>query len=367
MNADASPKYWDYCYKVINIKHYFFSECNKSGLIKLYEIQKIWSRWLITHLSRRTANEPKMVGNADEHRSIIVTCIDIHDDQELLLELQKSGSMPNTVYKTLHKMFISMIDTTLKDYDLTPMIVDGKFSVNTTGDESTVTWTNHEESLSVKINKDKYSRLKRDYVGPADDLLIHIWKLVWQYTILDGNSLQWAVPSYVLKQFNGMITDLRGELFASPTNRFMTEYFSLFPTDQMFGATANFFNMDKDYLMMGGTYIVNPPFIEEFFIKSSRIIIDEMIRAFKLNIALTMIYIMPNWLDSKGYNALKESYFFRGEKVLLKREHSYYESASDSYVYNGAFNTHILVLSTEQKTGIDLQRIKWGTDPTNDI
>src|SRR5437667_414096 len=83
------------------------------------------------------------------------------------------------------------------------------------------------------------------------------------YYILDGQSLQWSLPPQILGIFNDFLS-VKTELFASPSNHYLSNHYSLFYVDKQFGAIDNFFNL-KSENMLEGTYEINPPFIEKIF------------------------------------------------------------------------------------------------------
>lgn len=332
--------YLDYVNDVIKVKDYFYRNCK---IKKTYEINKIWARWMITHLS--TADSKDTQGDR-----IIMTNLTPDDDQQLLLELTGIGEYPNSNYQQFVGDFLKYVHDKLNKYADSSFKHGGTVEVGDpeeafNGVFRALKWIRNKTYMTVKIRSNKYKKLHKCCTD-RKQTDFRIWQLVWQYSILDGNSLQWAVPASVFCTLNREF-ELKAELFASPTNCFLPSYFSLFNSDRYFGSNGNFFNMKPGHLMLGGTYMVNPPFIEELFIKSSEILVQRLITAFENNVSLTLIYIMPNWLDSKGYSRLRECYFFRKELVLQANKHVYYETASESYI-PAKFNTHMLVLSTNQ-------------------
>ena len=102
--------------------------------------------------------------------------------------------------------------------------------------------------------------------------------------------------------------------------------------------------MDQSKLL-SGTYEVNPPFIEYVFIESSKRVIATLTHSQKLGCDLMFIYIMPDWLDSEGYQILVNSGFIIDELVLKEKNHHYYQNSNGKSILVN-FDTHVLIIGT---------------------
>jgi hypothetical protein len=186
-----------------------------------------------------------------------------------------------------------------------------------------------------------------------------LWRLIFRYWLLDGPSLQWAVPlSLTLNHL------CQGELFASPLNVCQSFYFSLYEEDREFGSQGNFFRprsrpdlrVSKTPVLAPGIYHVNPPFIESIFIQSSRQILD-WLEHISPDQELGFIYIMPNWLDSQGYSQLTNSPFLQSHQVMPRRGH-HYQSLSNRLI-EAHFNTHIIAVGTDAIASTLINYAEW--------
>ena len=161
--------------------------------------------------------------------------------------------------------------------------------------------------------------------------------------MLDGKGLQWAIPTSVMSLLQTRFK-CNTELFASPLNRLLDNYYSLFPLDKLFGSRGNFFlSPDSDFV--SGAYEVNPPFIDSLFLKTTLRILRLLEIAEGNDKDLTFIYIMPKWTDFETYSLVKESQFCIKEIILRPYCHYYFQYITNTYI-KAKFTTCIVILST---------------------
>lgn len=202
---------------------------------------------------------------------------------------------------------------------------------NTSTDEST-----YPGGVSIESSKQP----------PGEDYLIkfRLWKLLNNYSLLDGLSYQWSLPPETFDLLTNSC-GLKAELFASPLNHHVKNYYSLFELDREFGSSGDFFESNYKDFSSGGFYEANPPFIESVFIQASQLILKYLEFAKEDKIDLSFMWIMPDWLDSFAYRRLKASSFFRKELVLRKGQHKYWEYRKNRII-QANFNTHVLILTS---------------------
>jgi len=338
---------WHYN-SIKDLKRYFISN---SGVSK-YESHKIWSSWIITHRSL-----------SDQVDSFLPS-INIVDDQQILYNLVEKGSTRDQA-REFYQNFIQMCETLvqrLQDPPQSPQSdVEPKLQYNDSSQLFELTY----KSIRHHITPILYKKLETLYMNGRTTINFrkNLLVLLNHYALLEGLSFQWGVPPKVHEALRYHV-DIKGELFASPINCISPNFWSLFQIDKLFGSRGNFFkagyhdfvsypqNMKK--ILQGGIYQVNPPFIEALFVESSLRISKYLEQAQKDGIELSFIYFMPNWLDSAGYQQLKNSRFFIDEEIIKGAHHSYFESNTQRYI-KVYFNTHILVLASDIIAG----RRKW--------
>ena len=197
--------------------------------------------------------------------------------------------------------------------------------------------------LNIKLTPDKFYRLREVYIGPPDLFLFYLFEYSFNYYLLDGKSLQWSIPTEVFDSLSKY--DLRGELFASPVNKYCSTFYSLFEVDKFFSSQGNFFSLSTNK-MPSGLYEVNPPFIEEIFTKSTQLILNHLEYQTE---PLGFIYIMPGWVDLDGYNNLKNSRYYAGEVLLDKNRHCYFQSSNNKHIM-ASFETIVIVIGNDSFT-----------------
>jgi hypothetical protein len=170
----------------------------------------------------------------------------------------------------------------------------------------------------------------------------HILFLVALYRLLEGKGLQWSTPPPVTQTLQSQL-NCQTELFASPLNNTYPYYYSLFPTERMFGSLGNFFRQQPT--LLEGSYQVNPPFIDAVFTKTTYQLLAWLTRAQQHNRELTFVYIMPNWDNFLTRDLLLYSRFCVSRIELRPMQHYYYQTATDSYI-QARFGTLVLILTT---------------------
>jgi hypothetical protein len=114
----------------------------------------------------------------------------------------------------------------------------------------------------------------------------------------------------------------------------------------MFGAISNFFKLTASSITEG-IYEVNPPFIEQVFVDSSRIVVDMLTRSQSQDKQLQFVYIMPDWVDSGGYQLLIKSGFLIDEIILKDKCHFYHQSSKNRLIIAN-FDTHVIIVGTKK-------------------
>lgn len=321
-----------------NFKNDFILGC---PIDQKYECYKVWAQWLIRNLSQKPANY-----------HIIPDKESIDHDSDIISHIREKGGLDREIgffYDRIKTKCVLLYDkyNTLKFLQFhnssQRTIVSRMITHETKSALGRKTHVYRLGEIYVKYEDPIHHKLLRRYQGPSDQLSFYLFEMGFNYYMLDGHSFQWCVPPKAI----GALTkglDLQTELFASPINAILPHYYSLFFVDKMFGAIDNFFGL-KPEDMLTGTYEINPPFVEQIFIDSSRIMIDHLQRSQTADGDLLLVYIMPAWLDSLGYQILKENQFLVDEIVLHEGQHYYSEGAKAKLVL-ASFRTHIMVLGT---------------------
>lgn len=203
--------------------------------------------------------------------------------------------------------------------------------------------SHHQKNKKDRDEKDNNLECSNEF-----EVRLSVWKLLNNYMLLDGLSYQWSLPPETFKLLSNKC-DLKAELFASPLNHHVKNYYSLFEIDKEFGSSGDFFHSTYNDFSKGGFYEANPPFIESIFVRASHLILNylEIARnnTNKDNAGLMFMWIMPDWLDSYAYKRLRNSRFFRTELVFKKGLHKYWEYRKNRLI-QANFNTYVLILSS---------------------
>lgn len=335
-----------YYEKLLELKQWYFRSVKTRSR---YVLTKIWSRWLIVNLAESPPFDYQLINLNRLDQLQAQTVQELVEKRIPELEAQNFYRDWSCLLRTHLKSFQSLVATSHSLDHLNPKEYHYPvIQVDFDADQVNLQWGDLPE-FQIPVNQ--YRRLERHFIPNPEIILANrtrqfhfeLWRQLFSYYYLDGLSLQWSIPQSTFRVLSHRF-DLRAELFASPMNSFLPQYYSLFPSDRSFGSQGNFFHINH---LLRGAYQVNPPFIESIFIRSSQIVIGHLVKAFQRSIPLTFIYVMPDWTDSRGYQQLVNSYFCRAELVLEARKHYYYETQSQRYV-PATFASHVIILSTER-------------------
>ena len=209
-----------------------------------------------------------------------------------------------------------------------------------------------------------YKRQHDDYYKKIKDIYIHgvfnnvklfnvrLFNLLCRYNTLYAPGYQASLPPRLFQLLNETLK-VDHEIFASPFNVTLNKYTSAYlDTDYHFGSKGSFFENYGGILKNGGSFEVNPPFIEEHMIITS-IIINYMLYTSKN--ALSFVIIIPTWTDSLAYKLLYDSIFniLPDKQLLLNRLHHYYINGGNYelgkiYIKEANNNTSVFVLQNEE-------------------
>ena len=323
--------------EILNLRENFnrYSQINND-----MEVMKIWARWIITHRSlfRQTS---------------ICLPSDSEYNPQLIVELMEKGIS--------FEKAVSIRDWVIENVDRINSNSNSKFSLQSAEAEFggihgkvpiDMTIINRELTLScdeinVTLPLFLYNKLLKSLKVTFKNLNVnnngYIWYTCMLYSMLDGKGLQWAIPTGVMHVLQTRFK-CSTELFASPLNRILDNYYSLFPFDRLFGSRGNFFEApDSDFI--SGAYEVNPPFIDSLFLKTTHRILKLLSIADKNDKELSFIYIMPKWEDFETYSLVKESEYCIKEIILRPYCHYYFQYITNTYI-KAKFTTCIVILST---------------------
>ena len=316
-----------------------------SGITKKHEAYKIWARWIITYQSLCKQTDCVIPVNGTDH------------DLQTVIEMTSKGM--ELMHAQMH--YNALMDQCLK---ISKSKQDDRFpEVKTDTDEAGLIILRSKSNQEFKLMRSTYDKLKKQYSMHKQQwkglpLLFNsfCYSMIQRYDLLDGNSLQWAIPRRLFMFLNKNF-QCDTELFASPFNAYFKKYYSLFDEDKYFGSLGNFFNA-PDSKFQSGCYEVNPPFIEVLFNKISKRIICLLQNAELNNEELTFIYIMPDWKDLRGYDIIADNRYCKKIITMGKGKHYYYYG--DSSV-RASFNSKMLILSTKYNVCSDYaeDQIKW--------
>ena len=186
-----------------------------------------------------------------------------------------------------------------------------------------------------------YQNLLHRYVGGKDNGDHHqfdddLWKTLSNYRFLDGYGQQLSLPpeAYeILKELG-----CHSELFSSPLNCYLRDYFSLFKSDIIFGSRGNFFDADQHFYSQG-THLVHPPDLPTILTRTSEVLLN-VLEGIE---PVTFIYIMPR-TDHEGFDLLINSDKLRAQIKLEEYQHYYHDRWHQRYVRSN-HRTQILIMS----------------------
>ena len=186
-------------------------------------------------------------------------------------------------------------------------------------------------TLKFRLFKSTYQKLSILYNGESDKFITRMFNLFCRYYSLSSPGYHAAIPPSLFNTLKSHL-QVNHEIFASPFNCNLDigSYTSAYPdTDKYFGSKGNFFGVHKDLFKNGGSFEANPPFLEEYMIALTFIIIRELKEN---NNPLSFVIVYPTWSDSISYKLLIESQFnVLKQKVLVFNENEHHYTQSSQY------------------------------------
>lgn len=173
--------------------------------------------------------------------------------------------------------------------------------------------------------------------------------MIIRYSTIIIKSQQWSLP---LTLFNVLYKNynVRFEGFASPLNNCFdryknAEYCSLFKSDEYFGSIGNFFNIDIDNPIRGIKldnigWIIHPPYVLDIMMKAFQQICNGLANALLKGINMFVLFVIPYWVDSDVYRAVKRTHYNYTEIVMSRHTH-FYENHGN-YI-NSSFDTVLFI------------------------
>jgi hypothetical protein len=167
--------------------------------------------------------------------------------------------------------------------------------------------------------------------------LKRVFCVIQRYESLSGKSdgYQMAFPNIGFQYLRNNFY-CKTECFASPLNCYNSRFCSVArDTDQFFGSLGNFFlfegitgklSEDDTGLTLGGSFEVNPPFVEAIMNEMSDRI-HYILKKYTCVAPFSFIVIVPGWADCRGVIDMTASEFNRPNPgyrlVLEKKKHDY--------------------------------------------
>lgn len=181
--------------------------------------------------------------------------------------------------------------------------------------------------IKFKLTSVYYNKLKSRYTTAKDDIKlfnIRVFNLLCKYNSLYCPGYQAAIK----EEMFGLLPGMSHESFASPFNVTLSSYTSMFPdTDTYFGSKGDFFKVYPRLFESGGSFELNPPFIEDHMILMG-FILDYTLRT--TTAPLSFFVVVPTWTDNLAYLMFKNSKFnvLKDEILFLRNEHYYQHGAN---------------------------------------
>jgi len=329
-------------------KYFFVKKC---CITKKYEVYKVWAHWLIRNLCKISNNyhliPPKenIVNDTDILEHLREKCAQSSMIGQFYGQIVRRAS---DLYNVYNQMKIDHLNNSERVAETSECITYEMIDRN--GKQVHIY---RYGKVFVKYSSYIHYQLLSRYIGNQKSLRFCMFEMGFNYYMLDGHSFQWCIPPKALTTLDKTLS-LKTEFFASPINATLSNYYSLFEVDKYFGAIDNFFNLDL-FQSIEGTYEINPPFIEYIFIESSKIVVSLLKNNQKMGHDLLFLYVMPNWVDSKGYQMLTQSGFLLDEICLAEKNHFYHQSTKHKLI-SANFESHVLVVGTS------MAKIRWNDD-----
>ena len=239
-----------------------------------------------------------------------------------------------------------------------PKVAVSSSSEGSTASTESLVVTHH--GLSFKISQVHYRKLQilfdrnnwnNSSLGDHRDAFhCHLFSLLARYDMLEGAGLQSSLSGNVfdvlLKHFQCNM-----ECFASPFNCRYESFCSAFPdTDSPFGSLGSFFNFNFESLTSGACFQANPPFAADFILAMQRRM--EVILTKDLKIPLMFIVFVPAWIESKGWESLRDCEVCAHHLFLSQKDDPHYYCEGTQYRRSkryrmASFDTSIFFLQNE--------------------
>uniref|UniRef100_A0A7S0IND2 PCIF1 WW domain-containing protein n=1 Tax=Calcidiscus leptoporus TaxID=127549 RepID=A0A7S0IND2_9EUKA len=114
------------------------------------------------------------------------------------------------------------------------------------------------------------------------------------------------------------------ECCASPLNCYHTAYCSAFAdVDAPFGSSGSF----AAFAPTTGAFEVNPPFAPGMIDAVCAHVLRSLAAAQQASQALTMVLVLPGWLDSAGWKLVERSAFLRRQLLVAAADHGFVDGA----------------------------------------
>lgn len=212
---------------------------------------------------------------------------------------------------------------------------------------------------NIFIPKDVYDRCKLKYTGLKKYLDTNLWIILFRYQLLGSNNHQLAVLPRIINKMK-LDFNLSFECFASSINSISKNYCSIYyDIEKYFGSKGNFFNLKPK----SGTYSFNPPYQSDIITNGINKLFLFLEEAYKNKKKLNFIITIPIW-DIKGkeimketdngidygefeiVNKIKKNKFFKGLKMISKKDFTYLDHNFKLYKDITIQNTYVIILSS---------------------
>ena len=341
--------------RIDGLKKKFYEHC---GVVVTSEANRIWSRWITQSLSLWTLIDefiPEDGGDIPDLTQCLVEQMGI--DQTYVQTFVRSlTSFCNEQIERIQRQ------TTQSESEeaghLAVILPTNIPEIGTTTSMSDLFWepvkgTETPKCLisfrnwSHQVNFHIYQNLLKRYVkvdGKVDENKHDhqfddaLWKTLSNYRFLDGYGQQLSLPpeTYeILKELG-----CNSELFSSPLNCYLKDYFSLFKSDVCFGSRGNFFDANDQYYSQG-IHLVHPPDYPTILTRTAEVLLN----ALESSDPVIFIYIMPR-TDHEGFDLLINSDKLRAQIKLEEYQHYYHDRWHQRYVRSN-HRTQILILSNQ--------------------
>ncbi len=211
------------------------------------------------------------------------------------------------------------------------------------------------DEFSYTIARNRYNKLLELYSNNEEsannDPHIDIYEMLLRYNGIVDPGYNGTLPEPLFEYLVDNL-DVDHEMFASPLNVTLNNYNSLFnDTDSPFSSSGNIFSKGvfDNLVSSGGSFEVNPPFIEEYMVLATNLILaalDNITRS------LSFVIIYPSWVDMDAYKNLVDSKYNVLTLKLEKGKHYYisgsqYENA-DQDIHKAQFSSTVFILQNDK-------------------